>query len=82
MPSTTIRVSLETRQALQALSEAQGKSLQEITEEAIETYRRQTILHAANQAYAALQTDAGAQRRWSEELSDWDVTLSDGLDTE
>ncbi len=82
MSSTTIRVSLETKSALQHLSKAQGKSVQQVTAEAVEVYRRQALLGAANRAYAALGADEGARRSWDEELSEWDAVLNDGLESE
>ena len=82
MPSTTIRVSLETRNALHSLAKAQGRSIQEITEAAVEVYRRQALLEAANRAYAALSTGDKARRSWEQELSIWNEALTDGLEPE
>lgn len=82
MPSTTIRVSLETRDTLQTLSKTQRRSIQEVAEAAVEVYRRQQLLSAANRAYTALRADGEAQRLWEENLAEWDETLTDGLGPE
>lgn len=78
--STTIRVSTGTRNTLQSLSRAQGKSIQDVTEAAVELYRRRMLLEEANRAYAAVQKDDDALRLWHEELSAWDDTSADGLE--
>ncbi len=80
--STTIRVSTDTRNTLKSLSEAEGKSLQDVTEAAVELYRRRTLLEEANRAYAAVQEDSGAKQLWREELDAWDTTSADGLELE
>ena len=54
MASTTIRVSIRTRDLLQELAQTSGRSMQAVLEEAIEQYRRQLLLEATNAAYAAL----------------------------
>lgn len=77
MASTTVRVSLATRDILHKLSQKQDKSVQEIAEAAVENYRRQALLAEANAAYARL--DAAA---WHDELAIWDETLGDGLEDE
>lgn len=49
-------------------------------EAAVKVYGRQTLLEAANRAYALLQTDNEAWHLWNEELRDWDEALADGLE--
>jgi fructose-1,6-bisphosphatase/sedoheptulose 1,7-bisphosphatase-like protein len=80
--STTIRVSTVTRDTLHSLSKARGKSIQDVTEAAVELYRRRTLLEEANRAYAAVQEDSGAKQLWREELNAWDATSIDGLEPE
>jgi len=53
--------------------------MQEVVEQAVEQYRRQRLLAAANAAYAAVQADPAAQQELREERAAWDVTLADGL---
>jgi hypothetical protein len=76
--TTTIRVSEKTREILRELARAQGAPIQEVTERAVEMYRRQALLEATNAAYARLQTDARSDLE--QELGEWDATLADGLE--
>jgi predicted transcriptional regulator len=78
--TTTIRVSIETRDALHELARAAGVPMQKVIEQAIETYRRQRLLAEANAAYATLREDAAAWDDLARERSAWDATLSDGLE--
>ena len=80
MTTTTIRVSTETRDALHELAHTAGVPMQQVLEQAIETYRRQRLLAEANVAYAALREDAAAWDDLARERSAWDATLSDGLE--
>ena len=82
MASTTVRVSEPTHRTLRELSEQLGESMQGILDQAIEDYRRKRLLERANVGYAALRSDPEA---WNEELTertDWEATLSDGLESE
>jgi predicted transcriptional regulator len=78
--STTIRVSEKTRDTLHALAHDIGASMAEVVEQAIEAYRRQRVLDAANAQYAALRADPEAWAEVQAERAVWDVTLSDGLE--
>lgn len=80
--TTTIRVSRKTRAALHLLSDANGTSIQDVAEAAVELYRRRTLLEGANRAYAALQEDIGARQLWREDLNTWDITSADSLEHE
>ncbi len=64
-------------QILAELSASSGKSIQAVLEQAIEQYRRQQFLEAANQAYIALRNNSEAWREELEERSVWDITLVD-----
>jgi mRNA interferase MazF len=77
--TTTVRVSVQTRQKLHDLVRSSGLSTQEVLERALELYRRQQILTAANAAYARLAEDRPAWAADEAERAVWDVTLSDGL---
>jgi predicted transcriptional regulator len=80
MMTTTIRVSMRTHSIIQELASESGASMQELVEQAIESFRRQRILAEANAAYAALRTDPLAWEEWKTEEAAWDVTLNDGLE--
>ena len=74
---STVRISETTHRALRDLAESERISQQTIVERAIENYRRQRFLEAANRQYAALRNDPEA---WAQELSEreaWDATLTD-----
>jgi predicted DNA-binding protein len=78
--TTTIRVSEKTRDTLHALARDVGVPMAEVVELAIEQYRRQRILDAANAEYAALRADPEAWAEVQAERAVWDVTLADGLE--
>jgi hypothetical protein len=80
MPSTTVRISEKSREALRVLSEESGESMQAILDKAVEEYRRKCFLEAANADYAALLADPEAWAEYKRELELWDATLMDGLD--
>ncbi len=78
--SKPIRVSEETHASLGRLAAETGLSMQEIADFAVEELRRKRLLQAANEAFAALRADKEAWADAEMERSDWDATLSDGLD--
>lgn len=80
--TTTIRVSEKTRETLRELAHAQGTPIQDVTEKAVEMYRRHSLLEATNAAYARLQSQPDARSDLEQELGVWDETLADGLETE
>lgn len=80
MDSTTIRVSKKVHEMLQALAHDVDLPMQEVVEQALEAYRRQRLLAATNEAYAALRRDAQAWQSWTSEQGAWDATLADGLE--
>ena len=80
MTTTTIRVSRKTRDMLHDLARDAGVPMQEVVEQALELYRRQRLLSAANDAYAALRSDVEAWQDWQAEQAPWDATLADGLE--
>jgi predicted transcriptional regulator len=78
--NSTVTIGNTFYKILAELSASSGKSIQAVLEQAIEQYRRQQFLEAANQAYIALRNNPEA---WQEELEErlaWDVTLEDGLE--
>ena len=78
--TTTIRVSIRTRDLLQQLAHQSGGSMQSVLEQALEQYRRHQLLEATNAAYMALRTDQDAWADLERERLDWDQTLADGLE--
>jgi predicted transcriptional regulator len=80
MTTTTIRVSLHTRNLLQELAQTSGSSMQAVLEQALEQYRRQQLLEATNAAYAALRADPDAWAELEQERLTWEQTLADGLE--
>jgi hypothetical protein len=80
MTTTTIRVSLRTRDLLQELARHAGASQQAVLEQALEQYRRQQILQDTNAAYSILREDPAAWGDLERERSEWDQTIADGLE--
>lgn len=80
MPSTTVRISHRARRTLGALSKDTGKSMSDLVEQALETYRREKFWKDCNEAYARLRNDPKAWKEELEERKAWEVTLADGLD--
>jgi hypothetical protein len=80
MPSTSIRIDEQALAVLRELARSQKRPMQTVLNEAIDSYRRQKFLEAANAAFAALRSDpeAWAEERQEREL--WDQTIKDGLE--
>ncbi len=77
MASTTIRVDLETRAALQELATATGSTLMETTRAAAEALRRERFGHRVAEELAALRCDPKA---WADYLTDAEATsVGDGI---
>ena len=78
MPTTTIRVDVETHAKLSELSQAGGVTLMETVRDAAEALRRQRF---ARQVAAELAVLRQSPQRWSDYLADADATaVSDGVD--
>jgi predicted kinase len=75
-----VRIGEKTHETLRQLAKETHLPMQEIMAQAVEHYRRQRILAATNEAFAALQADPSAWREIEEERAIWDATLMDGLD--
>ncbi len=79
--TSTVTIANTSYKILAEISATSGKSIQAVLEQAIEQYRRQQFLEAANQAYIALRNNNS--EAWQEELEErsaWDITLQDGLE--
>jgi predicted transcriptional regulator len=77
--TTTIRVSRQTHKKLNELARMSGRSAQEVVDAALELYRRERLLYATNEAYAALREEAEAWDGLEAERREWDATVDDGL---
>lgn len=80
MATTTIRVTWQTHQLLQQLARQADRPMQAVLTEALEQYRRQRLLEAANAAYAAVRADPAAWATLEQERAAWDDALADGLE--
>jgi predicted transcriptional regulator len=79
MPGLTVRINDSAHATLRALSKRRREPMQAILAQAIEEYRRKTLLEDANRAYAALRKNPKAWREEEKERRAWDATLADGL---
>jgi hypothetical protein len=77
MGSVTIRLSERAHQALKALAERDGVSLQAEVDRAVEAYRRMKLLAEANAAFAAQRAQGAAWDEEVEEREAWEGTLAD-----
>ena len=74
-----VRLSPRTHALLRQIADEERQSMQAVLDNAIERYRRERFLHAANADFAALKKNPKA---WEEELRErglWEQTLADGL---
>ena len=82
MRQTTVRIREPAHDKLRALANAEHRSMNDVLEEAIETYRRIRFISDVNAGYAALQRDRKSAVAWKREIADLDATLLDGLPSE
>lgn len=78
--TTTVRIRPETREALRELECRTGKGTQELLARAVDQFRRSLILAETNVAYGRF--GAAEREDHDAELSEWDVTLADGIEGE
>lgn len=81
-PTANVRISPRAHQLLRQLAEEEQQSMQAILDRALERYRRENFLRAANADFEALRCDPKA---WKDELQErelWERTLADGLEKE
>ncbi len=79
MATTTIRVTSESRDKVRILSEKTGLKQQEVIDQAVEAFRRQVFLDAANSAFADLNSNKATAMVENAERQEWKDTLNDGL---
>ena len=78
MHRTTVRISEFYHKTLRELALCDGKSMQAIVEQAIESYRRQRFLEGLSQDFETLQNNTMAWQAELKERKEWDITMSDG----
>lgn len=74
MPAT-MRVREATHSKLSELATSTNRPIVDVLEEAVERYRREVLLDAADRAYAAWREEHGED----DDGRAWDTTLRDGL---
>ena len=75
-----VRISSHAHQLLRQLAKEADESMQAILDKAIENYRREEFLRAANRDYAALRRNPKGWKEERRERELWEQTLADGLD--
>jgi predicted transcriptional regulator len=75
-----VRISPHAYELLRQLAEEEQASMQAVLDRAIERYRRETFLRAANNEFQALKADPRAWKHEVQERQLWEQTLPDGLD--
>jgi hypothetical protein len=76
--ASQVRISDRASKTLRVIAEASGRSMQSVLDEALEAYRRQMLLEAANEGFAKLRSNPEAWREETEERRSWEATLLDG----
>jgi hypothetical protein len=75
--SKPIRVSESTHAILAWLASDAGTSMQEVTDRAVEEYRRKKMLEATKSAYTALRAVPETWKQIEQERAAWDATNLD-----
>jgi hypothetical protein len=78
--TSIVRISPHAHELLRRLAEEESESMQAVLDKAIERYRRERFLRAANDDYATLQRDPKAWKQELQEREVWEGTSSDGLE--
>lgn len=79
MPTPTVRISLKSHKLLSELAEELSTSMPRVLDKALETYRRELFLRAANGDLARLKNNRKAWESYRQELAAVDATVGDGL---
>lgn len=80
METTTVRISLKTRDSLKKLAAEMGEPMTVVLDRAVYEYWAEQWLHEMNEGYARLRADPVA---WQEEMDEralFEGTLMDGLE--
>ncbi len=78
----SIPVAEDTQMMLEELARLDSVPMSDVLAHAVEMYWGRRINEASNEAYAALKADPKVWQELQHEQSEWDVTLTDGLDDE
>lgn len=78
----TVRIEPATHAALAEIARAKHLSLTEALSRVVEAYRREMLIQALDEDYAALRADPEAWREELQERELWDPTNLDGLEDE
>jgi ribosome assembly protein YihI (activator of Der GTPase) len=73
-------VNPETHEALKAMAQQRGTTMQDLIQELVEDARANMLLDQMNAGYAVMKVDESA---WADELAEraeWDAVLGDGLE--
>ena len=79
MSGVTMKISRETHRLIESVARHEGKSMQDVVEQAVEAYRRAQMLRETNQAYRRLRRGRQAWRGETAEREILEGTLADGL---
>jgi len=77
--STTMRMQKQTHERVRALAREEHVSMQEIVDRAIDLYRRQQLLAAANACYATMRADPVASAAFDAEHRLFEGAIVAGL---
>ena len=78
--TANVRISLHAHELLRRLAEEDSESMQAVLDKALERYRRERFLRAANEDYASLKRDTKAWKQELQERAIWERASADGLD--
>jgi hypothetical protein len=74
-----VRISPHAHELLRRMAEEEKQSMQAVLDKALEGYRRERFLRAANADFEALRRDSEAWKKELRERELWEQTSSDGL---
>jgi len=77
--TSIVRISPGALDLLRRLAEEEQQSMQAVLDKALERYRREIFLRAANADFEALKNHPKAWKKELRERELWDQTLADGL---
>jgi len=77
-----VRISPRAHELLRQLAEEEQRSMQSVLDRALERYRRERFLRAANADFAALKGNAKAWKQVLGERELWEQTVADGISGE
>lgn len=83
MPATaTVRVHLQTREALRRLAAARATTIPEVLREVVQRAEDDELLSGMEADFARLASDPDHLAGYQSEVAAWDATLLDGLESD